>query len=410
MSLEEALELRRQCDYRRALVALDAAEGVEALLERSQLREDLGDTEGARDDAERALELGGGVLAQVRLAGIARAERRPLDALEILSEMEGPEAAAERACALAEVGRADQAEQALALVRAVSDRLAQAVTLTRAGIASLRGDYEAAERILGEALSEAEATFGAASLEAATVLNATGMLFKYSGRFDEATALYARALGIVERAVGETHPDVATLYHNLGGLAHARHDLDEAERAARRGIEIRRRVSPSDSPALAEDEAALAPILHALGQDDEAEPMLRRSIPILERTLGDEHPEVAGAWNNLGSILYARDDLAGAAEAFGRSLAAKEKLLGPGHPAVAITMNNLAIVLRQQGDTAAAEDLYKRALEALASVEPDHPNRLRTLANYAGLLHSIGRTDEAEQLDELRKNLGAPSV
>jgi tetratricopeptide (TPR) repeat protein len=410
LSLSRALELRARCDYRGALAELKGADDPVSLLERSRLHEELGNVADARTDAERALALGGGPEARARLAAVARAERRPNDALALLADVGGLDALVERAGALEELARFDEAEKLLRGIESDDGRIRHALGLVRGEIARGRADYHGAERMLRESIAFAEATFGPQSIETATALNALAMSFKYSGNFDEGADLYRRALSILERAVGAVHPDVASLHHNLGGIEHARGNYTEAEPYARRSVEIRRAVSGADHPAVAEDEAAWASILHALGRDDEAESLLRGALPVLEHALGPEHPEVAAAWNNLAAVLQRREDYAAADEAYRRALAAKERLLGSNHPAVALTLNNLAVNARRRGRPAEAESLYLRALAALERVEPDHPTRLLAVRNYAKLLRSTGRDSEAQALEQRGKNPGAETV
>ena len=100
MTLAHALELRRRCDYRGALAALAGAEDRDSLVARSRLYEDFGNYAAARLDAERAGD-------PVRLAGVALAERRPVEALDLLREMVCVEAAP----ALEELSRLEEAEE-----------------------------------------------------------------------------------------------------------------------------------------------------------------------------------------------------------------------------------------------------------------------------------------------------------
>jgi tetratricopeptide (TPR) repeat protein len=376
MSLRRALELRARCDYRGALAALADADDPRALAARSRLYEDFGDLEAARADAERSGD-------RVRLAGVALAERRPHETLE-LTEGAG---CAERAGAFEELALLDEAAE---LYDALPDDDAQA-RIGRGSVLRARGDYDAAERELLEGLRLAEERHGAWSIETAGALNALGIMYKYWGRFEDGRRVYGRALAILVRGFGEEHPDVATLHHNLGGLEHARRDFEAAEPHARRSVELRRRLLGPEHVSTAEDEAAWAPILHALGRDEEAEALLRHALPILERELGADHPEVAGAWNNLGSALT---DLDAAAEAYRRALEAKERTLGPDHPSLAITLNNLAVNARRRGATDEAEALYRRALAILEGrVEPDHPNLELTRRNLERLLEERKKTD-----------------
>jgi len=385
--------LRAACDYRGALAALGGADDAPALLERSQLHEDLGDYAAARADAERVCVLtDGSPSARARLAAVARVERCSRGALVILEGVPGPEALVERAGALEELAEHDEAERLFRSLEPESARLRHAVRLGLAGIALARGLYDDAEHELRAAIAGAETDFGADAIETGTALNSLGMVFKYSGRFDEGLELYQRALRILERAGGTEHPDVAAIYHNLGGLEHARRNYAEAEPYARRSVELRRLTLGPDHPAVAEDEAAWASILHALGRDEEAEPLLRRAINVIGEALGPNHPEVGGAWNNLAAVLQRRSDLLGAEAAYRRALEIKEGAMGPEHPAVAITLNNLAVNARMRGQLGEAASLYRRALSILGGrVEPDHPNLLLTRRNYAKLLDDEGK-------------------
>jgi len=344
---------------------------------RSRLYEDFGLYTEARLDAERSGD-------RVRLAGVALAERKPHEALQLTEDV----VCIEHADALADLARLEEADE---LYRSLpdDDPLAR---VGRGSILRARGDYASAERELLDALALAEEQFGTWSIEAGGALNALGMTYKYWGHFDEGRRVYDRALELLVRGFGEEHPDVATLHHNLGGLEHARRDFDAAEPHARGAVELRRRLLGPDHLSTAEDEAAYAPILHALGRDVEAEALLRHALGILERELGPDHPEVAGAWNNLGSALEDPDE---AAAAYRRSLDAKERSLGPEHPALAITLNNLAVNARRRGALEEAEALYRRALGILEGrVDPEHPNLVLTRANLERLVEERKKTEE----------------
>ncbi|MEA2245451.1 MAG: hypothetical protein QOD24_5007, partial [Solirubrobacteraceae bacterium] len=219
MTLGRALELRARCDYRGALAALADAEDALSLIERSRLHEDVGDYEAARLDAERAVAIAQGTpvlgSALARIAGVARAQRRPREAERVLRDVPGDEPLVERAAALEELARLDEAENLLRSAVSDDPRVLLAMRMGFGGVARSRGHYDEAERELRAAIAHAETSFGSCSLETAAALNALGMVFKYSGRFDEGVELYERALSILQRAVGEEHPDVASIYHNL---------------------------------------------------------------------------------------------------------------------------------------------------------------------------------------------------
>jgi tetratricopeptide (TPR) repeat protein len=113
--LRRALECRARCDYGGALAALAEAEDATSLIERSRLHEDFGDYGAAARDAAQAVALAEGTSltasALARLAAVARAQRRPREAERILEDVFGPEALVERAAALEELARLDEAEE-----------------------------------------------------------------------------------------------------------------------------------------------------------------------------------------------------------------------------------------------------------------------------------------------------------
>jgi tetratricopeptide (TPR) repeat protein len=312
------------------------------------------------------------------------ADSRPHEALVAVDPVEDDETTVVRAAALTELGDIAAAAELLATVEPAGYEF----HLVRGTVAQQAGRYDEAERDFLQARANAAAAYGANSVEVATAINALGMLFKYSGRFDEGVALYHEALAIL----GDDHPEAASIYHNLGGLEHARRDFHAADPHARRGVELRRAALGPGHVHVAVDESAWAAILHALGREDEAEELLRRSLPVMEAALGPGHREVAAAWNNLGSVLAGREDYEGADTAYHHALEAKERTAGAESPALAITLNNLGVNARRRGRSREAEQFYRRALDILEGrVDPEHPNLLLTRRNYAKLREDCER-------------------
>ena len=246
--------------------------------------------------------------------------------------------------------------------------------------------YPAAEAQLRAALALAESRLGEGDLDTARVLNALGMLGKYTARFDEARRLYLRALSIAERAGGDPLLE-ADVYHNLGGLEHARGAFAAGEPYARRAVAIRTGILGPDHSAVAADEAALAALVDAQGRYDEAEALYVKAIGVFQREPGPPPLELAVSLNNLAAIEQARGRLRRAEGLYRRALALKERRWGGGHPDVAVTLNNLAVLCRKQGRRAEAARLYERALAIFTrALGADHPQARACRANYERLL------------------------
>ena len=192
----------------------------------------------------------------------------------------------------------DRLTEALGLVADQPDqpgarRVEVRALMYRAHGERLRGDYGAARATLRHALAVAESSLGEDSQAAAEVLNALGVLGKFSGAFEEAEHAYAKAARIIEARYGAEHPDMAAIYHNLAGLAHARGDAAAAEPLARRSVEIRERSSGPDHLATILDRAGLAAILSDLGRNAEATELLERVLRDLDVAVGQDHREYA---------------------------------------------------------------------------------------------------------------------
>jgi tetratricopeptide (TPR) repeat protein len=255
----------------------------------------------------------------------------------------------------------------------------------------LRGRYAEADQVPDGGLGEAEATLGPDDPCLVPLLNALGIVCKYTGEFDRAERVYRRALSLVEAQDPTNLGQKADLYHNLGGLEHARGRHAAGEPLARRAVELRQLDAGTEHLTVAADRAALAAILDALGRSEEAEALLIPAVSAFEATTRHERADLAAALNNLAAIHHRRGAVNEAEHLYRRALVIKEQLHGAEHPDLAPTLNNLATLLRERGETDEAIRLYKRALAVIEpSVEPDHPNLLACRANYSALLQRTG--------------------
>ena len=369
-------------------------------LDSARWLEEHGDEMGAIAGFERAVEValqaddGSTELAAraalVRLhegAGRGRELDTQLEQIEarLRASTIAPVARAEALCewGLVLIERGDDAraqiDEALTLIAGVpssddATRIHVRALLYRAHAERLRGDYRGSRATLERARAMADETLGPDSHEAAHVLNALGVLGKFSGDFVAADQAYARAARIIEARYGPDHPDMAAIYHNLAGLAHARGDFVTAEPLARRSVEIRECTCGSDHLAAILDRAGLAAILADLRRDDEAAETLEQVLLDLEAGVGPEHREYAVALNNLAALDQRRGDLDAAEQRYRQALEIKERTQGRDAPALATTLNNLGTVLRRRGRSDEARAAYLRAIALLEGVvADDHP-------------------------------------
>jgi tetratricopeptide (TPR) repeat protein len=212
-----------------------------------------------------------------------------------------------------------------------------------------RGAYRSAEAPCKQAIRIAENEIKVDE-DIAFALNALGVVYKYTSRFDEAEPIYRRALALTVRTRGRSDPEVASILHNLGGLEHSRRRFARAEPYARRSVAIRERALGPDHPTVAADVAALAAILDGRGKREEAEALLRRAIDTFARTLGKQHFEVGFNLGQLAAVCHASGRLAEASRLYTRAIRILRKALGARHPVLTSTLANFA-QLRQASGT-----------------------------------------------------------
>ena len=157
----------------------------------------------------------------------------------------------------------------------------------------------------------------------------------------------------------------------------------------------------------------LAASHEALGEYEEAELRYRQSLTIVEVIQGPNHPDVVLGLNNLASLHFAKGEFEKAEPLWIRALSILEKFLGPQHPHLTPTLTTLALVSQAQGKHNLAESRLKRALQITEThLGPQHPQLAKLLDQYAHLLRSTNRQEEAElvenQARSIRSQLSSP--
>jgi tetratricopeptide (TPR) repeat protein len=231
----------------------------------------------------------------------------------------------------------------------------------------------------------------------ARLMNELGLLLGEKALYVEAEPLMHRALAIGEKSLGPDHPDVATLLDNLAALLTAINPLEEAEPLMRRALAISEKSLAPGHPDVAIRLNNLAQLLADTNRRDEAEPLMHRALAISEKSLGPDHPNVAIRLNNLAQLLRHTNRLDEAEPLMRRALAIYERTFGPDHPDVATTLNNLALLLQVTNRLVEAEPIMRRAVAIFVEFtrrtgRHHHPRLEVALANYAGLLAAMGKS------------------
>ena len=240
------------------------------------------------------------------------------------------------------------------------------------------------------------------TLEAAQLLNQTGVYLQKRGRFAEAEVPLQMALIMKEHLLGKDHQDVTGNLNNLAEFYRFQSNYEKAEQLHARALQIRKQNLGEMHPLVAESLNNLAFVYRAGGGYTKAEPLQRQALEIRKKTLGPEHPDVAVSLDTMAGLFRAMGRYPEAEPYYKQALEIRKRVLGETHPHVAASLNNLAGYYRTLEKYEDARQLYERALElrkqALGSSE--HPDVALTLHGLAEVHTEQRNYEEAERLYE----------
>jgi tetratricopeptide (TPR) repeat protein len=345
----------------RLLTSIDpaVAQGLDATLLKLILEEaqaELG--RGTRDpavEAEIRLSLGNAYAATGETA-------RALELYEAVRELHEANGGDRRALrhvanaigrALVEGGRLDEASRELAIAIDGDDSIAAEALHNRAELERARGEFEAAEASLREAIRRKRA-LATPDVDALDSEQALALVLAESGRYDDAEPLARHVARARLEALGARHPDTLRADNNLAEILLARN-------------------------ALAEAKALLEPTVRGL-----------------EVVLGSDHPDTLAARNNLAGAARELGDLASAIALYEANREAFVASRGADDPRSILAGANLAYAYAIAERTSDAERTFEATRsDALRVLGPSHRITLATDANFAAFLVDLERHAEA---------------
>jgi tetratricopeptide (TPR) repeat protein len=198
-------------------------------------------------------------------------------------------------------------------------------------------EYDQAEDLLSEALSDSERQQGATSREVGIAANNLAQVLRAKKRPEDAAALYARAVHIFEILGPDAAPDLAVALANTGQLQGEQHQCAQARQTEQRALDLLNDVGN-------------APLRAAILQ-------------------------------NLGDIVVSSGDPTAALPYFQQSLDIQQKAFGAGHPATIRLLLDYAAATLRAGQKSLARKLRKRAEELYARLHSENPSQFTVSLN-----------------------------
>lgn len=265
-----------------------------------------------------------------------------------------------------------------------------------------KGRYEVAVPLCKQALEDLEKTSGHDHPDVATMLNILALVYRDQGKYKEAANLLQDALAVREKTLGADHPAVAATLNNLAVLYGKRGKYKEAEPLCKRALTIREKVLGKDHPDVAKQLNNLALLCQNQNKHDEVEQYYRRALNIYVKEFGEDDPNVAKTKNNLASAYFKQGKYKEAEVLYKDVLnRAHEKEFGK------INDHNKPIWMQLEA-TEFPKDKSVESDDWYKSPKVDCSTVNTTLKNLGALYRRIGKTEEAETVEEIvsraRKN------
>jgi tetratricopeptide (TPR) repeat protein len=217
----------------------------------------------------------------------------------------------------------------------------------------------------------------------------------------EAMSHYHETLIICEQQLEPEEILVAYVQHNLANLHREMREYDKAEGLYLEASQILSKQSRERRYEVAHQHYGLAELCRAQGNYQQAKERYEEALKIWQEQLGPEHPLVAHPLNGLAELYRAQGNYQQAEECYKGALTIWQKQLGSEHPQEASSLNGLAEIYQAQKIYEQAEECYREALSILKRhLTLRHPFTQMMLNNYVSLLWTIGRNNEAKELEE----------
>lgn len=250
--------------------------------------------------------------------------------------------------------------------------------------------------------------------------------------YNDAEKALLRAQELYSRKTGHDSPPAVLCMFYLGALYDDQHDYAKAESLLKRSASLFEHPATRTINHKINDPAARGGMdvwvgqfrpnyvyaMEALarlgslyaGQDRAAEAAssFKNAVKLLDERLAKNDPAAPPALGQVATLLLARTNYAGAEPFLQRLVVLDEKAQGPNQPETLNAKSALAAAYTYEGKFTEADATYKELVATLekASGENKFP-LIRTLNNYAALLHKMKRDSEAGSIEARAKALQA---
>ena len=275
--------------------------------------------------------------------------------------------------------------------RAHDDALAAAVLVDFAAMVGARGELALARRLLRWA--EVRTTGDDAEARWA---EQSGMLWAQQGELTRAIEELDRARALTIASHGADDLRTANVDSELGNVLQQAGRYDDALVEHGRALTIRRAWLGPDHPRVGASLVNLGNVAASMRRRDEALAHYAEAERIYGAALSEGHPDRAALANNIAIVEFELGRWDAALARHREALDARRRAYGDDHPQVEASQLNVAAVLEAMGDRATAEAMVREVLAQRRRRFGDaHPEVAIVLNNLGSVTAKQGRTDES---------------
>lgn len=258
--------------------------------------------------------------------------------------------------------------------------------------------YEAAERLIKEAMVIERRELGENSNAYGTSLNQLGIVYQYQGRYNESKNVLEQSLKIKESVLGKQHEHYANGLVNEANVLMAEGLFEQAEPLYRQAERIYKNSSGIKTKNYANILHLLSKVKLSIGFYEEARKLLLQSLAIQKEILGTSHPDYSNTLNSLGMFYREINDNEKADSAYSISLQLRKEAGGDISYSYAQSLNNVADLYVFNGRHREAAKMYEQCLViAQNTVGKNHPD-------YATYVNNLGQAYfKAESFEEAQR-------
>ena len=220
------------------------------------------------------------------------------------------------------------------------------------------------------------------------------------GDYDAAEKTFGEAMSIHKRALGEDHPEYASGLENIGNIWYRKGEYARTAQQLEKVLAIRRSALGDDAEPVGRTMANLGAVTSIMGDAAAAEPLYREAEEKLSRFLGPDNPDVAQVLKSQGRNLHRLGKLDEAERALRRALKIELAAFPAGSTPVARTRLFLGLFLTDRKGYPEADEMLRLADEAYRKNEGvANAATQDTIRARVDLYRNWGKPEKARELE-----------